>query len=89
MTEKIKRAAVIIDPNNWTTPVLGTPNQHRALVKKLQDFGYKSIRDALKDWPLYKQGYIDDPDNVNSKDAHQLFDHLRSGHFRGNLMGKI
>ncbi len=84
MVEEVKRAAVILDPDNWLTPVLGTPNQHRALVKKLQGLGYKSIRDALNDWPLYRddpRGLFTDPDKINKHQAHLLFDELRSDHF--------
>ncbi len=76
-----KKAAVILDPDNWSTPVLGTPAQHKALVKRSKELGFISIKEMLNDWEGYrnpKPGLFQNPDTLTKDEANRVFQHLRA-----------
>ncbi len=76
-----KKTAVLLSPDDWTVPQLGTPAQHKALVKRCKELGFISIKEMLNDWEGYrnpKPGLYQNPDELSKDEANRVFQHLRA-----------
>lgn len=71
-----QRAKFLLNPNDWETPKVGTPNQHRVITKMAQELGYSSMAEFLA---YFFNGIIEPEGHVRPLQAHWIFTAFRAG----------